>query len=335
MKNALFLMMALVAAASQAGVYEVGYGDTLWDLSIWFYGTPEKWPDILNANPDLRGAEYLIPGMVLQIPDVSVGLIDPGGSSYRTEIPEGAVVIRSSEPILSRLQREAAGYVSYSPFSPLGHVLETNAEEEGVYRHETAIPGDILEIDLGAGDGIEEGRVFHILRPGETVEDPETGNPGRIIRVAGVCRVIQTNPSTSIAKLEHSYLPVQSGDAVVPYQAAGDIWINNEPSVDHGSLWVLGFRDPDRTTGYTYDVAYLSAGDQQGIEPGDVFTAYTAGTQIQDDDGNWITTAELPIADLVVLTTESRSCSAMIVSSRTANLIEIGDRLFLTRSQID
>jgi len=334
-KNALFVMMALIAAASQAGVYEVGYGDTLWDLSIWFYGTPEKWTDILNANPDLRGAEYLVPGMVLQIPDVSAGLVDPGGSSYSTQIPEGAVVIRSSEAILSRLQREAAGYVTYAPFSALGYIIETNAEEEGVYRHDTALPGDIVELDIGANEGIEEGRVFHVLRPGETVEDPETGNSGTIIRVAGVCRVTQTTPSTSIAKLEHGYLPVQEGDAVVPYQAAGDIWINNAPSTDHGSLWVLGFRDPDRTTGFTYDVVYLSAGDQQGIQPGDVFTAYAAGAQVQAEDGSWLSTAELPIADLVVLTTESRTCSALIVSSRTANMIEIGDRLFLTRSQTD
>lgn len=335
MKNALFLMMALIAAASQAGVYEVGYGDTLWDLSTYFYGTPEKWSDILNANPDLRGVEYLVPGMILQIPDVSMGLSAPGTASYTTEIPEGAVVIRSSEPILSRLQREGAGYVTYAPFSPEGYIIETNTEEEGIYRNLTALPGDIVELDMGAGEGIEVGRVFHILRPGESVEDPETGNSGTIIRVAGVCRVTETTPSTSIAKIEHSYLPVQEGDAVVPYQSAGDIWINNEPSVDHGSLWVLGFRDPDRTTGFTYDVVYLSAGDQQGIQPGDVFTAYASGTQLQDEDGNWISTAEIPIADLVVLTSESRSCSALIVNSRTANLIEIGDRLFLSRSQTD
>lgn len=327
--------MALIAAASQAGVYEVGYGDTLWDISTWFYGTPQKWPDILEANPDVRGAEYLIPGMILMIPDAQTGYTDSGYGTYSTEIPAGAVIIRSSESILSRLQREAAGYVTYEPFSPLGHIIETNAEEEGVYRHLTAIPGDILELDIGAGEGIEEGRAFHILRSGETVEDPETGNRGTIIRVAGVCRVTHTTPSTSIAKLEHCYLPVTAGDAVVPYQAAGDIRINNEPSTDHGSLWVLGFRDPDRSQGYTYDVVYLSAGDQQGIKPGDVFTSYASGEQRRDADGNWISTADLPIADLVVLTTESRTCAAMIVSSRTPNLIGTGDRLFLTRSQTD
>lgn len=335
MKKALYPLMAvLITSSAAAGIYEVGYGDTLWDISTWFYGTPEKWQDILEANPDIRGVEYLVPGMMLQIPDVETGY-SSSGISHSMEIPAGAVIIRSSEAILSRLQREGAGFVTYTPLDPLGYVIETNAEEEGVYRHLTALPGDLVEIDIGSSDGIEEGRVFHLLRPGEEVEDPDTGNEGRIVRVSGVCSVIYTTPSTSIAKVEHCYLPVIAGDVVVPYQAAGDIRINNEPSLDRGSLWVLGFRDPDRNCGYTYDVTYLSAGDQQGIQPGDVFTAYTASDQVRDEYGNWISTAELPIADLVILTTEARSSAALIVSSRTANLIETGDRLFLTKSQTD
>ncbi len=335
MKNTLLVTLALLAAASQAGVYEVGYGDTLWDIASWFYGNPLKWTQILEANPDLRGAEYLVPGMVLVIPDVATGSSASGTSTYTAEMPAGAIVIRSSEPILSRLQREGAGFVTYAPLDPLGHILETNAEEEGVYRRLRALPGDIVEIDTGSGDGIEVDRVFHILRRGEEVRDPETGSRGSIVRVAGVCRVISTTHSTSIAKIEHGYLPVEAGDMVVPYRSAGDVLVNNEPDVDRGSLWVLGFRDPDRSTGYTYDVVYLSAGDQQGLQPGDVFTAYSAGTQVRDVEDEWVTTAELPIADLVVLTTESRSCAAMIVSSRTPNLIEAGNRLYLTRSQVD
>jgi hypothetical protein len=334
-KKTLFVITALLAIASQAGEYEVGYGDTLWDMSIWFYGTPYKWQDILAANPDLRGAEYLIPGMMLNIPDADTGYSVSGSSSYRTDIPAGAVVIRSSEAILSRLQRENAGYVTYAPFAPVGHIIQTNTEEEGSSRNLTALPGDVIEIDIGSSEGVEEGRVFHIVRSGEEVRDPETNNVGRIIRVAGVCRVISTTPSTSVALLEHGYLPVLEGDAVVPYQAAGDILVNNQPGVDHGSLWVLGFRDPDRNSGYTYDVVYLSAGDQQGIKPGDVFTAYAHGEQVKDVNGDWVSTADVPIADLVVLTTMERSCAALIVSSRTANMVETGDRLYLSRSQTD
>jgi hypothetical protein len=329
------LLFAILVTVSFAGEYEVGYGDTLWDISIYFYGTPEKWEDILAANPQVLGVEYLEPGMILNIPNATGGTSISGVSNYVTEIPAGAVVIRSSEPVLSRLQRESAGYVSYVPIDPEGYIIATNAEEEGVYRHLTALPGDLLELDIGAEHGVEVGRVYHVLRQGEEVEDPDTGNKGHIIRVAGVCQVLSIANSTCIAKVEHGYLPILEGDFVVPYQAAADVRIENEPGVDRGALWVLGFRDPDRRCAYTYDIVYLSAGSSQGISPGDVFSAFSAGEQVQDVNGDWITTAEIPIADLVVLTTEAASSSAMIVSSRTANLIEIGDRLYLSRSQVD
>ncbi len=329
------LLFVLLATASVAGEYVVGYGDTLSDISVHYYGTWEKWVDILEANPDLRGAEYLVPGMVLHIPDITGATSESASTRYVTEIPEGAVLIRSSEPVLSRLQRETAGFISYSPLNPEGYILATNAEEEGVYRHLTALPGDLLELDFGADQGVEVGRVYHILRECEEVEDPDTGNRGHVIRVAGVCQVENTTPSTSIAKVRHGYLPIFEGDFIVPYQAAGDIHIRNEPGVDRGQLWVLGFRDPDRDCAYTYDVIYLSAGSSQGISPGDVFTAYTASEQVRDVDDQWVSTAEIPIADVVILTTEARSCAALIVSTRTADLIELGDKLYLSRSQVD
>lgn len=330
------LLLALLAIASVAGEYVVGYGDTLSDISVHFYGTWEKWVDILEANPDLQDSESLVPGMVLQIPEIA-GVItsEPGSTRYVTEVPAGAVLIRSSEPILSRIQRETAGFVSFSHLNPEGYVLATNAEDEGVYRHLTALPGDLLELDFGADNGVEVGRVYHILRKCEEVEDPETGNKGHIIRVAGVCQVESTTRYTSIAKVQHCYLPIVEGDLLVPYQAAGDIRIRNEPGVDRGLLWVLGFRDPDRDFAYNYDIVYLSAGSSQGISPGDVFTAYTASEQVRDVDDQLVFTAEIPIADVVILTTEARSCAAMIVSTRTANMIELGDKLYLSRSQVD
>lgn len=329
------LLFALLATVSVASEYVVGYGDTLSDISLHYYGTWEKWVDILEANPDLEGAEYLVPGMVLNIPNISGTVAVSGSTRYVTEISEGTVLIRSSEPILSRIQRETAGFVSYSPLNPQGYILATNAEEEGVYRHLIAPPGDLIELDFGADQGVEPGRVFHILRECEEIEDPETGSKGHVIRVAGVCQVESTTPATSIAKVQHGYLTIQEGDMLVPYQAAGDVHIRNEPGVDRGLLWVLGFRDPDRDCAYTYDVIYLSAGSSQGISPGDVFTAYAASEHLRDANDQWVYSAEIPIADVVVLTTQARSCSAMIVSSRTANLIELGDKLYLSRSQVD
>ncbi len=330
MKNLLSVPVVILAASAVAGEYVVGYGDTLWDISNWFYGTPEKWEDILQANPELQGVEYLVPGMTLYIPQYG-----SSAASAPSGIPGGAVVIRSSEPILSRLQQESSGFVIYTPLNSIGYIIATNAEEEGIYRRLTALPGDMLEIDAGSSEGVEEGQIFHLVREGEEVTDPESGRKGTIYRTSGVCSVVETTPETSIAYLEHAYLPVKEGDAVIPYHPASDIRVNNAATEEQLVLQVLGLRNSDRTCAYNYDVVYLSGGARQGISPGDVFTFYSRGEQLRDSDDQWITTADIPTADLVILTTEEESCAALVVANATPDLIETGDLLYLTSSQTD
>lgn len=328
------LLTVTVFAMSLAGEYVVGLGDTLWELSLHFYGTPLRWEEILAANPHVRGPRHLYPGTVLTIPGAGyTGLtgVSPGYVSIAT----AAVQSRTSEPILSRLQREGAGMVAFETVTPLARVVQVNTEEEKSFRFEMALPGDLIEIDYGTDRGVEEGQVFHILREGETVTDPFTGDRGRVYRVAGVCRVLETMPATSIAKLEHGYLAVRNGDLILPYTVADEVYINNEPVATSVSVYVLALKNPDMRNAYAFDVVYLNAGSDARVSPGDVFSAFSYGEQVQGTRGETVVTADIPVADLVILTTESRSSAAMVVSNRSSRLIAPGDRLYLVRSQVD
>lgn len=328
------LLAVTVMAVSTAGEYVVGFGDTLWELSMNFYGTPLRWEEILAANPHVRGPEYLYPGMVLQIPGAGYTGVSSGAGSYSFTIPASAVVNRSSEPVLSRLQREGAGLVSFDGMAALGRVVQVNTEEVADFRFSRGLPGDLLEIDFGSDRGAEPGQVFHLMREGETVTDPLNGDRGRVYRVSGVCRVLETTPATSIVKLEHGYLAVREGDLVTPYNVSGDVYVNNEPALSNTSVHVLALKNPDNRSAYAFDVVYLNAGSAAGFSPGDVFSAYSPGEQYESSGGATLVTADLPIADIVILTTERRSSAAMVVGNRSARLVTPGDRLYLVRSQV-
>ena len=328
------LLMVTVAASSIAGDYVVGFGDTLWELSLNFYGTPLRWEEILAANPHVRGPRYLYPGMVLNIPGAGYIGAQSGSGFYSASVPTAVGSGRASEPILSRLQREGAGMVSFDTVTPLATVVQVNTEEERERRFATALPGDILEIDYGSSQGVEVGQVFHLIREGEWVTDPFSGDRGRVYRVAGVCRVLETTPATSIVKLEHAYLGVREGDFVVPYSSVGEVYINNEPVAGNTAVHVLALKNPDNRSAYAFDVVYINAGSEARFSPGDVFSAYTYGEQVETRGGEIIVTADIPIADLVILTTERRSAAALVVSNRASRLITAGDRLYLVRSQV-
>ena len=329
------LLLAFTAfVGSNAGQYVVGFGDTLWELSLHFYGTPLRWEEILAANPHVSSPQSLVPGMVLLIPgEVLTGVSSGYGSDYTISIPTSAVMNRSSEPILSRLQREGAGMVSFDGITYLGTILQVNTEEESRFRFAQGLPGDLLEIDFGSSDGVMPGQVYQIIREGETVTDPLTDDEGVVYRVAGVCSVVETTPATAIVVLEHGYLAVREGDLVIPYSAGGDVFINNEPAVGTTTVHVLALKNPDNRSAYAFDVVYINAGREAGLEPGDVFSAYTYGELFETGDNETIVSADIPVADIVILTTERRSAAAMVVSNRSAMLVSPGDRLYLVRSQ--
>jgi nucleoid-associated protein YgaU len=53
----------------QVRVHTVADGDSLSRISLRYYGTPNRWQDIFNANRDvLQGSSTLRVGMQLRIP---------------------------------------------------------------------------------------------------------------------------------------------------------------------------------------------------------------------------------------------------------------------------
>ncbi len=62
-------MMTVASAAPESQMYEVVSGDTLSKISNEFYGTPNKYPQIFEANkPMLSHPDKIYPGQVLRIP---------------------------------------------------------------------------------------------------------------------------------------------------------------------------------------------------------------------------------------------------------------------------
>ncbi|MCK4806459.1 MAG: LysM peptidoglycan-binding domain-containing protein, partial [Candidatus Aegiribacteria sp.] len=266
----ILLIGAAFSVSAAARTHYVGYEDTLWDLSIHYYNTPFHWEDILNANPFLEGVEYLQPGSELIIPDISGIMIssqsyDSGYSGIYTT--SGT----SSRPLLSRLTLETAGMVTNDPPDAVCYIIELDVEDEDVFIGSGAYPGDLVAIDIGQYQGVVRERVYKIYNVGEEVRHPQTGILlGNVIRVAGICRVVDTSLSSSVALIEHAYLPVITGDYLVPYTSSAPIPVSGSEVVGDIDAYILAFQDPDLERAYSYDVVYIDRGMDDGLKPGDI-----------------------------------------------------------------
>jgi hypothetical protein len=327
------LLTGTFSIASGARTHYIRYGDTLWDLSMQYYDNPFYWDKILSANPGVE-VRYLQPGTELIIPDIfgEMAIVDQGtlyaGGIYTTSSS-------SSRPLISRLVLETAGMVTDTPLQPSGYVIDTDLEEEDPFEDINSYPGDLLAIDIGWDDGVQPDMVYKLYKHGEAVRHPVTGALlGDVYRVSGVCRVVDTDQGSSVALLEHSYIPVTYGDMLVPYNAASPIPVASSETVEDLDAYVLAFQDAEMERIYSYDVAYIDRGSSDGLRPGDIYCMYKYGEQVMDPAGGTEVTPDVQVAELIVLNTTDDTAAVMVFSVSTSDLVRIGDRIELIRRQL-
>ncbi|MEN8207935.1 MAG: LysM domain-containing protein [Candidatus Fermentibacteria bacterium] len=330
----ILLAGAAISVTGAAGTHCVRYGDTLWDLSLHYYNTPFHWEDIQNANPSLAGVEYLQPGTELIIPDISGVAVS---SQVTAEEFSGVYTTSgsSSGPLISSLTLATAGMVTANPPEAVGYIVELNVNDEEMHFVSEVYTGDLVAIDVGQNQGVTEETVFKIYAVGEEVQHPQTGAAlGNVVRVAGVCRVIDTSLSSSVAMIEHTYIPVCSGHFLVPYTSTAPVHVMPSAEVDGIDAYVLAFRDMDLNRAYAYDVVYIDRGAEDGLRSGDIFSMYKYGHEVSSPSGSTVMTTDIPVCELIILETQTNTSSALITSISTTDLMQIGDRIELIRKQL-
>ena len=321
-----FFIGLMAPALSMAGSHVVQYGDTLWDLAMRFYRNHEYWEVIYEANEIIADPHWIFPGQVLLIPETDYG--------YTTYTPLSTTTLSSQEAVISRLRLETTGMVAVDPVVANGYIVDIDAEEPPEYSSLNAYTGDLLHTDIGTDKGVEIGRVYHILKQGDAVHHPENGSRiGEMIWVAGVCRIVETSPSSSVALVEHSYMPINDGDMLVPYCSAAPVVINSFPVMETMTAWVIEIQDPDVDNAFAYDVVFIDKGYEDGLNPGDIFNVFNYGDVQISPVGESVVTMDIPVAELVIIRTERKTSAALISVNRTCDLIQVGDQIHLVRRQ--
>ena len=80
--------------------YVVQKGDTLWDISARFLKKPWLWPEIWQANPQVKNPHLIYPGDVLSLAYLDRVVAQPGP---RQEAPLNAIPLAQVEPFLKEM----------------------------------------------------------------------------------------------------------------------------------------------------------------------------------------------------------------------------------------
>ena len=309
--TATFIALAGIAFAAELrqdhpSTYVVRKGDTLWDISAKFLRKPWLWPEIWQANPQVKNPHLIYPGDVLSL--VYVGgrphLSSTAGPQIREGEPVGAIRLSDIEPFLKELTvvndvkslpyvigleedrlRSSAGQVAYirgmSGAQP-GQLVQIARPTQDYVRGKNFDYATDLNY---RGDRFHQNWAKHWAAGGASRDAPK-GKRGLLgIEMAkhAFAEVTQIQGEITVVVLRDEGREVRVGDRVLPvdttpYDAS---YMPTAATNIPGHARVLSITDGLAFAGPRYVIA-LSVGSTDGIRNGNTFSLWRDGAVVPD-----------------------------------------------------
>jgi hypothetical protein len=288
--------------------YVVKRGDTLWDIAGKFLQRPWLWPEIWQANPQIRNPHLIYPGDVISLAYLDRVTATPGP---RTDAqPINAIPLSEIEPFLKDLRvvdqfeqlpyvvgleedqlRASQGQVVYvrglAASQPGQRYLVVRPTVRYTRLERAGMCCDLLEqddLDYRGKRSVDFGQYWnHVVFPdkgGETLGyELQRVNVGTITRgeVGGI--------EASTVLLDEGGREVRVGDRLIPVDAQPyDLqFFPHAPKqqLPYGRARVLAVTD-NLSYGGPRDVVALSVGAADGVDNGTVFSIWREGSNVVD-----------------------------------------------------
>ena len=299
--------------------YVVVKGDTLWDISGRFLDKPWQWPAIWQANPQIENPHLIYPGDVVSlvyidgVPQLRLSRSGTVKLSPSIRVVDrdaiNAIPFESIAPFIKDLR-----VLSPSEFEGLPYIVANNEERmNATHSDQTYARG--LDAEVGeeyvvarlmniydlVGDPPEIRRVlpkehwkqvpnvwdrhqhkFNTVSPwNRRPRDPIGYEMFEVSRV----RVVQAG-EISVMDIIRDRTEVRPGDFILPVSDMGYLSTFFPSAMDNipSDLRVLATSGQRSGVGL-YQIVSLNAGTNQGVEAGNVFSAFRLGQLTKDRTG--------------------------------------------------
>jgi nucleoid-associated protein YgaU len=311
-------------------------GDTLWDISDAYLGTPWVWPSVWTDNREIENPHLIVPGDRIWISayemrrvtaeeaerllagqplaadaDADGESTGPASDSFQSlfQGESGPKMVRVSS-------RETTGLVSAEQLEAAASIVDAVPERIMLSQ------GDRVYIGLG-GEKASVGDQFTIFRTQEKVIDPDTNRLlGYHVNMLGWVEVQEVDAEVSLAVVRLSAGDMELGDRVMPREKPVlDVEVMSSPKNVDGRISFFPF---SRVLMATADYVYLNRGELDGLEVGSPLEVYRAGWKAPEPARD--TRVEVPdrvIANLLVVRARQQSAVALIQNTETE--LKLGD----------
>jgi hypothetical protein len=267
-------------AQGRAGrIHVVQGGDTLWDISDAYLGTPWVWPSLWKDNGEIKNPHLIYPGDRIWISPFEMRKVteaeaaallagQPAGAGSAPAALAETDATPSEKPLETYRYTGMAstGFVTLEQYEGAAAILDSPQPRKWL--------SEQSEVVIGLGTGqVQVGDQFDIFRTEAKVSDLDSGMQyGWATKQLGWLEVTEVHEESSRAIIRHSPSEIQRGDHLLPRRVRSfDIPVGGSPGPVEGRLVYL----PDQRMELGQrDIVYLDRGSRQGLAVGNALEIY-------------------------------------------------------------
>lgn len=299
-------------------IHVVSPGDTLWDISDAYLGTPWVWPSVWQDNQGIENPHRIFPADKIWITAREMRKLSAEEAAQMQPLSGEAGVPASMEDASLGGEGAFRSTYRYSKVNTTGFV--TMAQVQGsttiVDSHEEKVwlsESDTVIVGRGAGE-VEVGDQFEIFRPGERVYHPANGKVfGYATKQLGWLEIDAVQSQTSTGTIRFSRSEMRRGDHVLPrVKLEAEIEIGARPDV----AGQIVFTPDDRLVMGMEDVVFLDRGTLHGLDVGSPLEVYRPiGEGVDEVQQKKMLLPDNTVAKLLVVNAESETAVALVTET--------------------
>jgi LysM domain len=274
-------------------VHTIVKGDTLWDLSQQYLGSPWYWPKVWSYNPEIANPHWIYPGNKVrffpageEVPSrVETGtapaegmMLEEGEVQAATELgpASGESLVTVSGTITYKVNDAplvaTRGFVTAKEVEEAGKIDSSFAEMDMMTFPETVYLRFKRKIDAKVGDR------YLVYRTDSEVKHPISGQKvGYLTDLVGTVRVLSVGDKFVTAQISESWDGMERGDLVGPYGERLVDRVAAKPNTKALKGYIVTAMLPFLTVTAEHHFLVVDRGSADGVAVGNVFSVVRKG----------------------------------------------------------
>jgi len=317
-------------------VHTVVKGDTLWDLSQSYLGTPWYWPKVWSYNPEIANPHWIYPGNKVRFFPAGEEVpsrVEAGTGPGEMVVDEGEIQAATEMgPVSGESLVEVSGKISYQPqantlvmtngfvtakeVEEAGKIDSSFSEAEMLSFPETVYVRFKRKVEAKVGDR------YLIYRTVQEVKHPTQDGKrvGYLTELAGTVRVLSVGDKYVTAQIMETWDPIMRGDLVGPYGERLMDRVAFKPNSKALKATVVIPMVPYLTLTGEHHMLIMDRGSADGVEVGNTFTILhredTVGKHLLDEKTEKSATLpDEPVATCLVTEVKERTSNCLLTNS--------------------